>query len=158
MNKKNSSEEGKHIVARNRKARHQYHIHETTEAGIALQGTEVKSLREGKVNLKDSFASIEKGEVYLHECHISPYQSGSYANHNPTRSRKLLLHKREIVRLFGKVQAKGFTLVPLSIYFTRGKAKVNLALASGKKQYDKREDIKRRDLEREMKRERSFKW
>ncbi len=144
-------------VATNRKARHLYHIIETFQAGIVLQGTEVKSLRDGKANLKDSFASIEQGELYLNECHISPYSHGNYSNHHPTRRRKLLMHKKEIMRLFGKVQAKGFTLVPLKIYFDRGKAKVDIALAQGKKLFDKRKDIKERDLDREMKREQSEK-
>ena len=146
------------VAATNRKARHEYHLLETVQAGLVLQGTEVKSLRQGHANLQDSFASIENGEMYLRDCHISPYEQGNRANHEPLRPRKLLLHKREIFRLFGKVQAKGFTLIPLKIYFVRGKAKVDIALARGKKLYDKREDIKKRDMERDMRQEQSGKW
>ena len=138
------------IVAENRKARHDYHIHETYEAGIVLTGTEVKSLRAGKANLKDSYARIENAEVMLHNMHISPYEQGNRFNHEPLRTRKLLLHRYEINKLIGKTKEKGFTLVPLKIYFTRGKAKVELALASGKKLYDKREDMAERDARREM--------
>ena len=130
------------IVATNKKAYHDYHIEETYEAGMALQGTEVKSLREGKANLKDSFARIEKDEIFLLNCHISPYSHGNIANHDPMRTRKLLLHKREIQRLIGKIQQKGYALIPLKIYFKNEKAKVELGLAKGKKAYDKREDIK----------------
>ncbi len=158
MAKKQTVSEPQKVVATNRKARHTYHIIETHQAGIALTGTEVKSLREGRANLQDSYAGIERGELYLMDCHISPYSHGNYANHEPRRPRKLLMHKREIARLFGKVQAKGFTLIPLKIYFVRGKAKVDIALARGKKLYDKREDIKRRDLDREMRQERMEKW
>ncbi len=158
MAKKNTPTDPQKVVASNRKARHLYHIVETFQAGMALTGTEVKSLREGRANLQDSFAGVENGELYLFDCHISPYSHGNYANHEPKRTRKLLMHKREIARLFGKVQAKGFTLIPLKIYFTRGKAKVDIALARGKKLFDKREDIKRRDLDREMQREQSGKW
>ncbi|EAX47703.1 SsrA-binding protein [Thermosinus carboxydivorans Nor1] len=138
------------IVAENRKARHDYHIHETYEAGIVLTGTEVKSLRAGKANLKDSYARIENAEVMLHNMHISPYEQGNRFNHEPLRTRKLLLHRYEINKLIGKTKEKGYTLVPLKIYFTRGKAKVELALASGKKLYDKREDMAERDARREM--------
>lgn len=151
MNKKSKAgETPKKIAAQNRKARHDYHFVETHQAGIVLRGTEVKSLRQGKANLQDSYASINKGELYLLDCHISPYEQGNINNHDPKRPRKLLMHKAEIVRLFGKVQQKGLTLVPTKIYFVRGKAKVDIALAQGKKQFDKREDIKRRDMEREM--------
>lgn len=146
------------MVATNRKARHDYHIHETFQAGIALTGTEVKSLRQSKANLQDSYAAIERGELYLLECHISPYEQGNIYNHEPRRPRKLLMHKQEIVRLFSKTQQKGYTLVPLKIYFVRGKAKVDIALASGKRKHDKREDIKRRDIERDLKQEMSEKW
>lgn len=138
------------IVAENRKARHDYHIHETYEAGIVLTGTEVKSLRAGKANLKDSYARIENAEVMLHNMHISPYEQGNRFNHEPLRTRKLLLHRYEINKLIGKTKEKGFTLVPLKIYFTRGKAKVELAVATGKKLYDKREDMAERDAKREM--------
>jgi len=140
------------VLCTNRKARHDYHIEETLEAGIALQGTEVKSLRAGKGNLKDSYAGLEAGEVYLYNCHISPYEAASRFNHEPLRTRKLLLHRREIQRLVGKVQKKGLTLLPLSMYLEKGKVKVELALARGKKLYDKREDLRRRAAEREVER------
>jgi SsrA-binding protein len=143
------------VVATNKKAYHDYHIEETYEAGMALRGTEVKSLREGKANLKDSFARIEKDEIFLLNCHISPYSHGNIANHDPMRTRKLLLHKREIQRLIGKIQQKGYALIPLKIYFKNEKAKVELGLAKGKKAYDKREDIKKREADREM--EKAFK-
>jgi len=137
-------------VARNRKAKHDYHILNTMEAGIVLKGTEVKSLRQGKANIKDSYARIQNGEIKLFELHISPYQNKGYAGHNPTRPRKLLLHKREIRRLDGKVEEKGLTLIPLQIYFKKGIAKVELALAKGKKAYDKREKISKRDMDKEI--------
>lgn len=141
------------LICNNKKARHNYDIEETLEAGIVLQGTEVKSLRDGRANLNDSYATVEKGEVYLHECHISPYAQAHQFNHEPKRSRKLLLHKQEIKRLFGKTQEKGLTLVPLRLYFSpRGKVKVELALARGKKLFDKREDLKRKTAEREIER------
>ncbi|NLM53963.1 MAG: SsrA-binding protein SmpB [Firmicutes bacterium] len=135
-------------IAENRKARHDYHIEETIEAGIALQGTEVKSLRLGRVNLRDSYAKVENGEVFLHGVHISPYEQGNRFNHDPLRVRKLLLHKREIRRLIGKTREEGYTLVPTKLYFKNGKCKVELALAKGKKLYDKRDAIARRDAER----------
>ncbi|HAA90046.1 MAG TPA: SsrA-binding protein [Peptococcaceae bacterium] len=141
------------VVAENRKARHDYFIDETYEAGIALVGTEVKSLRLGKVSLRDSYAVIQNGEVFLHNMHISPYEKGNRFNHDPKRSRKLLLHKQEIKRLLGKTQQRGYTLIPLRVYFKRGKAKVELALARGKKLHDKREEIARRDAQRELARE-----
>ncbi|QSQ10446.1 SsrA-binding protein [Koleobacter methoxysyntrophicus] len=135
----------------NRKARHDFHIEETYEAGIALTGTEVKSLRAGKGNLKDSYARIENGELLLYNMHISQYEQGNRFNHDPTRTRKLLMHKREIMRLFGYVKEKGYSLVPLRVYVNeRGKVKVEIALAKGKKLYDKRQDIARRDAERDM--------
>ncbi|MDI9567388.1 MAG: SsrA-binding protein SmpB [bacterium] len=138
-------------VINNRKARHEYNIIETMEAGIALQGSEVKSLRQGMANLRDSYARVDKGEVILYNMHISPYDKASHFNHEPKRPRKLLLHKREINRLMGAVREKGFTLVPLKVYFNRrGLAKVELALARGKQKYDKREAIARRDAQREM--------
>ena len=140
------------IVATNRKARHEYEVLDTFEAGIVLQGTEVKSLRQGKANLKDSYATIKNGEVFLLNMHISPYEQGNVYNHDPTRTRKLLLHKSEINRLIGKVEEKGMTLIPLKLYFKRGKAKVELALARGKKLYDRRRDIAKRDAERELRR------
>ncbi len=134
----------------NRKARHDYHIEEVFEAGIELQGTEVKSLRAGKANLKDSFATIRNGEVFVHNMHISPYEQGNRFNHEPTRVRRLLLHKHEINKLIGATQQKGLTLVPLKIYFKNGRAKIALALAKGKKLYDKRDDMAARDAKREM--------
>ena len=140
------------IVAENRKARHDYHIHETYEAGIALTGTEVKSLRAGKANLKDSYAHVENGEMMISQMHISPYEQGNIFNHDPMRKRKLLMHKKEILKLFGKTREKGYSLVPLKLYFTRGKAKLQIALASGKKNYDKRQDIAARDAKRDMER------
>ncbi|MBP3400414.1 MAG: SsrA-binding protein SmpB [Selenomonadales bacterium] len=140
------------IVAENRKARHDYHIHETYEAGIALTGTEVKSLRAGRANLKDSYAHVENGEMMISQMHISPYEQGNIFNHEPMRKRKLLMHKKEILKLFGKTREKGYSLVPLKLYFTRGKAKLQIALASGKKNYDKRQDIAARDAKRDMER------
>lgn len=144
--------EGVKIACENRKARHDYFIHETFEAGISLQGTEVKSLRAGKANLKDSYAEIKNGELFLQNMHISPYEQGNIFNHDPLRPRKLLMHKAEIVKLFGKTREKGFTLVPLKVYFKRGKAKLELALASGKHNYDKRQDLKAKSDKREMER------
>ncbi|MDI3279980.1 MAG: SsrA-binding protein SmpB [Bacillota bacterium] len=145
-------ESGERVAAENRKARHDYHILETYEAGIALRGTEVKSIRAGKVNLKDSFARIEGGEVFVYQMHISPYEYGNRENHDPLRTRKLLLHKSEIARLVGKTQEKGLTLVPLRVYFKRGLAKVELALAKGKKLYDKRHAEAEREARREVER------
>jgi len=140
------------IITQNRKARHDYHILDTWEAGIVLRGTEVKSLRAGKANLKDSHARVERGEVVLYKFHISAYEKGSIYNHPPLRPRKLLLHKKEIRRLQRKVEEKGLTLIPLKVYFKDGKAKVEIALARGKKFYDKRTDIAKRDAEREVER------
>ena len=140
-------------VCTHKKARHLYDIEETLEAGIVLLGPEVKSLRLGRANLADSFARIKDGEVYLYNVHISPYPFSREAQLiDPTRTRKLLLKKQEIKRLFGKVQQKGYTLIPLRIYFRDGKAKVELALAKGKKIYDRRETIRRREMERELRR------
>jgi len=140
-------------VATNRKAYHEYFIEEKFEAGIVLQGTEVKSLRDGRVNLQDSYASVRDGEVFLHHCHISPYSHGNLMNHDPIRVRKLLLHKKEINKLLGKTQQKGLTLIPLRIYFSkRGHAKVELGLAKGKKLYDRRASIKAREAGREVER------
>lgn len=133
----------------NRKAYHDYHIEESTEAGIELRGTEIKSLREGKANLKDSYVILKDGEAFLINCHISPYSHGNRYNHDPLRNRKLLLHKEEIRRLAGKVAQRGFTLIPLRIYLSKGIAKVEVALAKGKRQFDKREAIKEKDLRRE---------
>ena len=140
-------------IAVNRKARHEYLIEETVEAGMALMGSEVKALREGKANLKDSYGRIENGEVWLWNAHISPYNPASQFGHEPTRTRKLLLHRGEIERLNGKVKERGLTLVPLRLYFKNGRAKVELALARGKKQHDKREAIRDREQRREIDRE-----
>ena len=140
-------------VATNRKAYHDYFIEEKFEAGIMLQGTEVKSLRDGRVNLQDSYASVKGGEAFLHHCHISPYSHGNIMNHEPLRTRKLLLHRKEINKLLGKTQQQGLTLIPLRIYFSkRGLAKVELGLAKGKKQHDRRESIKNREASREVER------
>jgi len=145
--------QGEKPVATNRKAFHDYFIEERFEAGIVLRGTEVKSLRDGRVNLQDSYASARDGEVFLYNCHISPYSHGNIMNHDPTRPRKLLLHKKEINKLMGKTQQKGLTLVPLRIYFSkRGHAKVELGLAKGKKLYDRRDSIKAREAGREVER------
>ena len=140
------------IVAENRRARHDYHIHETFEAGIVLTGTEIKSLRGGRANLTDSYARIENGELYLISAHISPYDQGNRFNHEPRRNRKLLMHKSEILRLLGKTREKGYTLVPLKIYLSHGLAKVELALASGKDLYDKRQSAAEKDAKREVER------
>jgi len=137
-------------VARNPKARHDYHILDTWEAGIVLTGTEVKSLRNGKASIKEAFARIRNGEVFLEGMNVTPYEQGNRYNHTPVRSRKLLLHQREIRRLVGAVEQKGLSLIPLELYFRRGHAKVTLALGRGKKQYDKREDLKRKDADREV--------
>ncbi len=138
------------IIAQNRKARYDYFIEDELEAGLVLKGTEVKSLRLGKANLKDAYARVKDGEVYVYQMHIGPYPFAYYDNHDPLRPRKLLLHKREIKRLYSKVNEKGFTLVPLKIYFKDGKVKIALALVRGKRKYDKREAIRRRDEKREM--------
>ncbi|KPJ65142.1 hypothetical protein AMJ44_10920 [candidate division WOR-1 bacterium DG_54_3] len=140
------------IISTNRKAHHLYHVLESYEAGIALVGTEVKSLRLGRANLKDSYAMVKKGDVYLHNMHISPYDQASRFNHDPTRTRKLLMHRREIRRLLGKTTERGLTLVPLKLYFKGKVAKVELALAVGKKIYDRRKDIKDREVKRELRR------
>lgn len=149
---------GVKTVATNRKARHEYFIEDTYEAGIALTGTEVKSIRQGKVNIKESYASIEKGEVFINNMHISPYEQGNIFNVDPLRKRKLLLHKREIRKLLVSTSQKGYTLVPLSIYIKNGLVKVELAIAKGKKLYDKREDIAKRDAERRMQQHASEKY
>jgi len=142
---------GEKVVCQNRKAYHDYFIEETIEAGISLVGTEVKSLRLGRANLRDSYARVRDEEVFLINAHISPYpQADRFTQPKPDRTRKLLLHKREIKRLIGKTQEKGYTLIPTRIYFKGGKAKVEIALAKGKRLFDKREEIKRRTMEREM--------
>jgi SsrA-binding protein len=136
-------------VAENRKAFHDYHMVETFEAGVALLGTEVKAIREGRVNLRDSFARVEHGEVFLYNVNISPYSHRGYVDHEPLRPRKLLLHREEIRKLIGKTTEKGMTLVPVRMYFKNGRVKVAVSLAKGKKDYDKRETIKRRETDRE---------
>jgi SsrA-binding protein len=143
-------EKGRKVIASNRKARHDYAIVDTYECGIVLAGTEVKSLRAGKASLVDAFAQVEGGEVWLRNVHIPEYAQGTWTNHMPRRSRKLLLHRAEIERLVGKTREGGLTLVPLSMYFSDGKVKVELALAKGKKAYDKRQDLARRDADREI--------
>jgi len=142
------------IISVNRKARHDFFIEDEYEAGIVLKGTEVKSLRLGKVNLKDSYARIKDGEVFVYQMHIGPYPFAYYENHDPLRARKLLLHRQEIKRIYAKVNEKGHTLVPLKIYFKAGKVKLSLALAKGKRQYDKREAIRSRDEKRDLDRAR----
>ncbi|MEA3230460.1 MAG: SsrA-binding protein SmpB [Thermodesulfobacteriota bacterium] len=142
------------IIAENRKARHNYFIDDRFEAGMVLKGTEVKALRMGRCNIKDAYARIKNGEVFLHQMHIGEYPFAYYGNHDPLRPRKLLLHKHEIQRLYGKVNEKGLSLIPLRVYFKRGKAKTTLALAHGKRKYDKRESIRRRDEKRELDRQR----
>ena len=137
------------LLADNRKARHDYEILETLEAGLALLGTEVKAIREGRVNLRDSYAVVEKGEVWALNIHISPYSHRGYADHEPLRKRKLLLHKAEIRKLIGRTVEKGLTLVPLRMYFTHGKVKMAIGLAKGKKAHDKRDTIKKREADRE---------
>jgi SsrA-binding protein len=137
-------------ITENRKARYDYFIEDEYEAGIVLQGTEVKSLRQGRAHLKDAYAKIINDEVYIYQMHIGPYSFAYYDNHEPLRRRKLLLHKREIKRLYAKVNEKGYTLVPIKVYFKSGKVKVTLALAKGKQKHDKREAIKRRDEQRDL--------
>ncbi len=138
------------VVAQNKKARHDYFIEQSFEAGIVLSGTEVKSIRLGKANLKDSYASIRDGEAFVHGMHVSPYEQGNIFNKDPVRDRKLLLHKQEINRLIGYTQQKGLSLVPLKLYFKRGRVKVELCVAKGKKLYDKRRDVAKRDADREI--------
>ncbi len=141
---------GRALIAQNRKARHEYTILEAMEAGLVLTGTEVKSLREGRASLVDGFATIDGGEVFLHGVHIPEYTQGTWTNHEPRRVRKLLLHKGEIDRLIGKTRESGLTLVPLQLYFKDGKVKVEIALARGKRSYDKRQDLATRDADREI--------
>ncbi|MBI3975121.1 MAG: SsrA-binding protein SmpB [Armatimonadetes bacterium] len=141
---------GEKVVATNRKARHEYEILETLEAGLALRGTEVKSLREGLVNFKDSYVAIQNGEAWLIGCHVSPYHHGTAANHDPERQRKLLLHRREIQRLIGKTAERGLTIVPLRLYFKQGRAKLEVGLARGRKLHDKRAVLRERETRREM--------
>jgi SsrA-binding protein len=145
-----ASEQGNKVVARNRRARHDYHIEDVYEAGLALTGTEVKSLRAGRASLTDGFAEISNNEVWLHNVHIPEYTHGTWTNHEPRRTRKLLLHRREIDKLAAATAERGLTLVPLSLYFKDGKAKVELAVARGKRTYDKRHELARRDAAREV--------
>ena len=140
------------LICQNKKAFYNYFIEETVQAGISLVGSEVKSLREGKVNLGDSYGDIKRSEVFLVDAHISPYPQANRLNHDPLRTRKLLLHKKEIKRLIGKVEQRGYTLIPVKLYFVNGKVKVDLALAKGKKLFDKRETLKKKTMEREMER------
>ena len=149
---------GKNIVARNRKARHEYHIEETYEAGLVLKGTEVKSLRAGRVNIQDGYGFVDGGEVFIENVHISPFEQGNVHNVDPLRRRKLLLNKREILRITQKVTQEGYTLIPISIYFVRGRAKLEIAVARGKKMHDRREEIARRDAERRMRQAESQKY
>jgi SsrA-binding protein len=146
---KTDREKAQRLVADNRKADHDYHILETYEAGVVLVGTEVKAIREGRVNLRDSFARVEDGEIFVFNLHISPYSHRGYAQHEPLRRRKLLLHRSEIRKLIGKTVEKGMTLVPLRMYFKDGRVKLAIGLAKGKRDYDRRETIKRREAERE---------
>ena len=140
------------LIANNRRARHEYSIDEAVEAGLVLTGTEVKSLRAGRASIQEAFARVEDGEVWLYHMHIPPYDAGSIFNHDPERRRKLLLHRREVDRLGGRAAQKGYTLIPLRLYFRRGRAKVELGLARGKRQFDKRESIAERESERRIQR------
>ena len=146
---------GDRVVAKNRKARHEFHVLQTWEAGLVLQGTEVKSLRDGKANLADAYARLDGGELWLHNMHVSPYEAGNRFNHDPLRRRKLLMHRSELRRLVGEVEQKGLTLVPLDVHFSGGIAKVDLALVRGKKLHDKRDTLRERAVARDM--ERGFK-
>jgi SsrA-binding protein len=147
-----TSEQGTKVIARNRRARHEYHIEDVFEAGLVLTGTEVKSLRAGRASLSEGFAQISDHEAWLHNVHIPEYTQGTWTNHEPRRTRKLLMHRREIDKLAAETQERGLTLIPLSLYFKDGKAKVELALARGKRSYDKRHDLARRDAAREVER------
>ena len=145
-----TTEESIRIIATNKKAYHNYEVVETFETGVALQGSEVKSVRQGKISLKESYAKIKNGELFLINCHISPYSASSFFNHTPLRTRKLLMHKKEIIRLQIKTQEKGFTIVPTKVYFKRGKVKIEIALARGKRLFDKRAESRRKTVEREI--------
>ena len=144
--------EGMKLIANNKKAYHDYFIEEKYEAGLVLHGTEVKSLRQGKCSIKESFIRIENGEMFIYGMHISPYEKGNIFNKDPLRAKKLLLHKKEIMKLLGKIKEKGYTLVPLQVYFTSGRAKIEIGLAKGKKLYDKRDDMAKRQSERDIER------
>jgi len=147
-----TSEQGKKVIARNRRARHEYHIEDVYEAGLVLTGTEVKSLRAGRASLADGFGQVSNHEIFLHNVHIPEYTQGTWTNHEPRRTRKLLMHRKEIDKLAVETSERGLTLVPLSLYFKDGKAKVELAVARGKRTYDKRHDLARRDAAREVER------
>ena len=147
-----SPQDERQVVAQNKKARHDYFVLETYEAGIELFGTEVKSIRKGRLNLKDSWCSIDKGEIFVNGMHISPYEQGNIFNRDPMRVRRLLMHKREINRLYGTIKQQGLTLVPLSVYFLKGRAKLEIGLCKGKKLYDKRETAAKKDAQRDMER------
>ncbi len=149
---KRDASDGAKTLCSNRKARYDYHIEETYEAGIALLGSEVKSIRQGRANLRDSYAAFQEGELFLYNCHISPYESASRFNADPLRPRKLLMRREEIRKLIGKITQKGYALIPLKIYFLRGKAKVLIGLAKGKKAFDKRDTIKEKESKREVER------
>jgi SsrA-binding protein len=149
MAEQTEREKAQTSIAENRKAFHDFHLLETFEAGLVLLGTEVKAIREGRVNLRDSFARVEAGEVYLYNVNISPYSHRGYAEHEPLRRRKLLLHRTEIRKLIGKTTTKGMTLIPVRLYYKNGRVKVAISLAKGKKEYDKRETVKRREADRE---------
>lgn len=144
------SDEGIKVVARNRKAQHDYFLDDRYEAGIALKGSEIKSIRAGQASLQEAYVAIERGEAWLHGAHIAPYQQASHLNHDPRRTRKLLLHKRELAKLQRATEQKGFTIIPLRLYLVRGLAKVEIALARGKRQYDKRQKIRERDAQRQV--------
>jgi SsrA-binding protein len=145
-----NNEKGSKQIAENRKAYHEYHILERMEAGIELTGTEVKSIRNGRVNLNDSYAAVSNGELWLYSMHISPYEQGNRFNQDPLRTRRLLMHKREILRLFGQVRQEGLTLVPTRIYFKRGRVKIEISLAKGKKDYDKRDSLAKKEAQRDI--------
>jgi len=146
---KDDRKKAERIIADNRKAQHDFHLIETFEAGVALVGTEVKAIREGRVNLRDSFARVDGGDIYVHNVHIGAYSSRGYADHEPLRPRKLLLHRQEIQKLIGKTTERGMTMVPVRMYFKNGRVKIAISLAKGKKDYDRRETIKRREIDRE---------
>lgn len=150
-----SNKEDRQIIAQNKKAQHDYFVLETYEAGIELFGTEVKSIRKGRVNLKDSWCSIDKGEIFVNGMHVSPYEQGNIFNRDPMRVKRLLMHKREINRLFGVTKQQGLTLIPLSVYFLKGRAKIEVGLCKGKKNFDKRDVAAKKDAQREI--ERNFK-
>ena len=150
MNKKSSQNDGIKIICQNKKARHNYFIEDTLEAGVVLQGTEVKALREGKASMVDSYALLQREEIFMVHCHISPYTPAHAFNHDPMRKRKLLLHKKQIAKLIGLSQEKGYNLIPLKLYFKDGKVKVELAIAKSKKAFDKRDTLKKREADREI--------